>query len=420
MDPSLVKIRKVLKKYGQEHLLSFYNELDNIHKEMLINQLSNINFEKVANLYSSLKDIPIPTNETIEPLEYFVKNDIPVKLRRQLENQGTEMLKKSQYAVITMAGGQGTRLGHKGPKGTFELNLFPKKESLFEILSDKLKQANKRYGIQIPWYIMTSQQNNNDTIKFFENKNYFNYDKNNIHFFTQDKLPLVSSIDGKILLSEPYQVNEASNGNGNLFKALKNYNFINKMKSDGIKWVFVSGIDNILVKVADPLFLALTCNNSQVGAKTIFKKDPYSKDWVFCRKNGKPSMLGYQRITDEITNANIDGKFLFREINILCHLFSIDVLEKIANLDLPYHRATKKNTYINAEGMKIVPDFPNSYKFETFIFDAFRFFDNITLLRVQEDKEFAPIKDPVGIYSPDTATKLYLKEEFEILNNYIT
>lgn len=288
--------------------------------------------------------------------------------------------------------------GHKGPKGTFELNLSPKKESLFEILADKIKQANKRYGIQIPWYIMTSENNNNDTIKFFESKNYFDYDKEKIHFFIQNKLPLVSAKDGKILLSELYQVHEASNGNGNLFESLKNSNLINQMKNNNIKWIFVSGIDNILVKVADPIFLALTINdNSEIGAKTIFKKEPFSKDWVFCKKNGKPSMLGYERITPEITNANIDGRYLFRDINILCHLFSIEALEKISNLDLPYHRATKKNTYINDEGMKIVPDSPNSYKFETFIFDSFKFFDNITLLRVQEEKEFAPIKDPVRI-----------------------
>jgi UDP-N-acetylglucosamine/UDP-N-acetylgalactosamine diphosphorylase len=173
---------------------------------------------------------------------------------------------------------------------------------------------------------------------------------------------------------------------------------IEKMKSDGIKWVFVSGIDNILVKVADPLFLALTmANSTEIGAKTIFKQDSYSKDWVFCRKNGKPAMLGYQRITDEITNAKVDNKFLYREVNILCHLFSIDALERISSIDLPYHRASKKNTFINDEGMKIIPDCPNSYKYEKFIFDSFRFFDNITLLRVDEDKEFAPIKDPVRI-----------------------
>lgn len=412
-EPS--QILKVLKKYNQEHLLNFWSELNEDQKQSLQNQLNSIDFAKVDKLYKSLKTISIPQGEIVEPLDYFIKNEFSAKERRNLENQGTAMLKSGQYAVVTMAGGQGTRLGHKGPKGTFELNLFPKKESLFEILANKIKKANKRYNIEIPWYIMTSETNNGDTISFFESKNYFGYDKEKIKFFIQNKLPLVDT-NGKILLSETYQVYEASNGNGNLFESLKENNMISDMKNRGIKWIFISGIDNILVKIADPIFLALTINNgTEIGAKTIFKKDPYSRDWVFCKKNSKPAMLGYERITDEITNANIDGRFLYREINILCHLFSIDALEKISNIDLPYHRATKKNTYINEEGMKIVPEAPNSYKFETFIFDAFRFFDKITLLRVQEEKEFAPIKDPVGIYSPDAATKLYLKEEFNSL-----
>ena len=412
-EPS--QILKVLKKYNQEHLLNFWSELNEDQKQSLQNQLNSIDFAKVDKLYKSLKTISIPQGEIVEPLDYFIKNEFSAKERRNLENQGTAMLKSGQYAVVTMAGGQGTRLGHKGPKGTFELNLFPKKESLFEILANKIKKANKRYNIEIPWYIMTSETNNGDTISFFESKNYFGYDKEKIKFFIQNKLPLVDT-NGKILLSETYQVYEASNGNGNLFESLKENNMISDMKNRGIKWIFISGIDNILVKIADPIFLALTINNgTEIGAKTIFKKDPYSRDWVFCKKNSKPAMLGYERITDEITNANIDGRFLYREINILCHLVSIDALEKISNIDLPYHRATKKNTYINEEGMKIVPEAPNSYKFETFIFDAFRFFDKITLLRVQEEKEFAPIKDPVGIYSPDAATKLYLKEEFNSL-----
>lgn len=415
MESKLTNIKEKLKKYNQEHLLDFYDELDEIKKKKLISQLETIDFEKIDKLYNDLKTIPIPTDEIIEPLDYFIKKEIDTKERRKLENLGTSILKLGHYAVLTMAGGQGTRLGHKGPKGTFELNLSPQKESLFEILANKIKQANKRYNIEITWYIMTSETNNDETIRFFESKNYFGYNKNKIYFFIQNKLPLVSCQDGKILLSELYQVHEASNGNGNLFESLKSNGLIDKMKQDKIEWVFVSGIDNILVKVADPLFLALTINNNtEIGAKTIFKNDPYSHDWVFCKKNGKPAMLGYQRITEEITKANLNGKFLYREINILCHLFSIKAIEKISSIDLPYHRATKKNHYINHEGMKVLPDLPNSYKFEKFIFDSFRFFDNITLLRVEESKEFAPIKDPVGIYSPDTATKLYLKEEFNV------
>ena len=206
--PDLVCIQETLKKYNQEHLLRFFDELSDNKKSKLLNQLSTIDFEKVDSLFRSLKTISIPQGEILEPLDYFIKNEISVKERRLLENQGTEILKQGQYAVVTMAGGQGTRLGHKGTKCTFELNLSPKKSSLFEILADKIKQANKRYNIQIPWYIMTSETNNKDTINYFESKNYFDYDKNNIHFFIQNKLPLIDT-SGNILLRETYQVYEA-------------------------------------------------------------------------------------------------------------------------------------------------------------------------------------------------------------------
>lgn len=220
MDSKLSHVREKLKIYNQEHLLSFYDELSEEQRARLLVQLEDIDFEKITKLYSDLKTISIPTDEIIEPLDYFVKSEIPIKERRCLETQGSELLKLGNYAVVTMAGGQGTRLGHKGPKGTFELNLSPKKESLFEILADKLKKANKRYNIEIPWYIMTSENNNDDTIRFFESKNYFDYNRDKVQFFIQNKLPLVSSENGKILLIEPYRVHEASNGNGNLFESL--------------------------------------------------------------------------------------------------------------------------------------------------------------------------------------------------------
>lgn len=191
MSPDLSQIKDLLKKYNQEHLLAFWDELTDEQKEKFLLQLSHINFKKVDSLYKSLKTISIPEGEIVEPLDYYIKNEISTKERRALENQGTEILKSGHYAVVTMAGGQGTRLGHKGPKGTFELNLSPRKESLFEILATKITQANKRYTISIPWYIMTSETNNADTIKFFEKNNYFGLDKSNINFFIQNKLPLV-------------------------------------------------------------------------------------------------------------------------------------------------------------------------------------------------------------------------------------
>lgn len=411
MEINFDNIQYELKKYNQEHLLMFFDELNSYEREKLLNQLSTINYEKINSLYNSLKNYSIPTDEVIEPLDYYIKNDFTESEKSLLNDIGENILRQNTYAIITMAGGQGTRLGHKGPKGTFELNLYPEKKSLFEILAIKITEANEKYNINIPWYIMTSEDNNDETINFFKEKKYFGLHKENIYFFTQNKLPLVS-FDGKILMAEPHKIHEVSNGNGDIFDSLGKNNLIETMKQNGIKWTFISGIDNILADISDSLFLGLTINNNtQIGSKTIFKKDAFSHDWVFCKKNNKPSMLGYERITEDLTNAKINNKYLYREINILCHIFSIDALEKCSELDLPYHMASKKNIYINDEGMKIFPNKPNSYKFEKFIFDSFKYFDNITLLRVNPDEEFAPIKNPEGVYSPMSATKLYIKQQ---------
>ena len=411
MDINIEEIREKLNKYNQSHLLDFLSEITDVKREQLLKQLSNIDYEKISTLYNTLKNFTIPSDEIIEPIDYYIKDDFTDSEKNQLSEIGNNILKQNNYAVVTMAGGQGTRLGHNGPKGTFELNLYPEKKSLFEILAIKIQEANEKYSINIPWYIMTSEENNDETNSFFNEKNYFGLNKDNVFFFTQNKLPLVS-FDGDMLLAEPYRVHEVSNGNGDIFESLLKNGLIENMKNRGIKWIFISGIDNILADISDPLFLGLTINNNtQIGSKTIFKQNAYSQDWVFCKKNNKPSMLGYERITEEITNAKKDDKYLYREINILCHIFSIDALEKCAHVELPYHMAAKKNIYINEEGMKIFPNKPNSYKFEKFIFDSFKFFDNITLLRVNPEEEFAPIKNPEGVYSPMTATKLYIKQQ---------
>ena len=97
---------------------------------------------------------------------------------------------------------------------------------------------------------------------------------------------------------------------------------------------------------------------------------------------------------------------------MLSHIMSLDAIKKSANIDLVYHRAFKKNSFVNEEGVKQVPDKPNTFKF-----DAFSYFDGMLLLRVNENEEFAPIKDFTSIYNPDTAIEKYNKQHL-ILNNY--
>ena len=411
MDESMfLKAKDILKTYNQEHLLCLYDELSDDEKNLLVNQILKINFYEILNLYENSMKENNSSTQKISPLFHFEKNNFSKSEIDYYSKVGEEELRKKTFAVVTMAGGQGTRLGYKGPKGTYMLDLKPVKKSLFEIICDDLKYYNEKYNITIPWYIMTSEDNDKPTKDFFKENNYFGYPKNEVFFFTQDKLPLVN-VEGKLILQEPYLIKEASNGNGNVFYSMKKHKIISQMMERGIKWISFGGIDNVLLKNVDPFFLGLTlAKGEKIASKSVFKKGALEKTAVYCKRNGKPSILYYEDIDLEISEQkDKNGSYLYRESNMLSHLMNIDAVKYVSNKELPYHRAYKKNAFVNFEGMKQVPDKPNTFKFENFIFDAFSYFDNMLLLRVDENEEFAPIKDFTGIYNPDTAIEKYEK-----------
>lgn len=419
MVQNLEKAKDILKKYHQEHLLAFYDELNNKEKAYLLNQICSINFEQILNLYEASKiDEVLPSN-LIEPLPYNIKREIPKDKFALYENIGIDAIKRGKFAVVTMAGGQGTRLGYKGPKGTFELDITPKK-SLFEILCDTLKDACAKSKVVIPWYIMTSTYNDEATRKFFEEKNFFGYPKKYIKFFKQSQLPLID-INGNLILEELYKVKEASNGNGDVFSSMKSEGILKDIAKKRIEWISFSGVDNVILEIVDPVFLGLTISNNKLTAsKTLFKENVNDKDWIFAKRNGKPAIINSCHLTDSMKIAQDSSKkYLYRQTNILAHLFHISAINKICEVKLPYHRAFKKNTFINCEGMKQVPESPNTFKFETFIFDAFSLFDDIELLQVEVEDEFAPIKDFAGPHNPETAKELYLKKHEILKTNSI-
>ena len=407
MEDKLSEVKKILSKYSQEHLIQFYSELTEKQKSDLLNQILKIDFEEILNLYEESKLEVLNSTENIEPLDYSIKADFTKSEKKQLTSLGIKAIKSGKVGVITLAGGQGSRLGFSGPKGTFSLETTPRK-SLFEIVCDYLKRYATKYKVNIPWYIMTSTNNYFDTISFFEQNNFFEYGRNNIIFFVQDNMPIVDT-NGKLVLSEIYKVNLASNGNGNLFSALKKSNLIKDMEQKKLQWLFVGGIDNVLLDPLDPIFIGYTINSKcEIGSKTLFKENPADISWIFARKNKKPAIADCENFTEEISKlTDSKGKYLYREKNMLAHIFSLKAITKMANIKFPYHRAFRKNAFVNFEGMKEVPEKPNIYKFEQFVFDSFSYFNNIALLRVNADEEFAPIKDFRSIYNPEIAAKRY-------------
>ncbi len=415
MEDKLKTVKSILKKYDQEHLLNFYGELTDSQKTFLLNQILNIDFKEILQLYEESKVEIYRSTEEIEPLKYVDKQALPSYKAKQYCNTGIKAIKSGNIGVITLAGGQGSRLGFNGPKGSFTLDTSPKK-SLFEIVCDYIRLASLKYNVSIPWYIMTSTNNYFDTIDFFEHNNYFGYDRNNITFFTQDNLPIID-VNGKLVLSEIYKINVASNGNGNLFSSLKKANLIKSMEQRNIQWLFVGGVDNVLLDPLDPIFIGYTIESKcEIGSKTLFKSNPSDVSWIFARRDNKPAIVDCENFTEELSRITDEkGNYLYRETNMLAHLFSLNSIKKMSTIKLSYHRAFRKNAFVNYEGMKQIPEGPNVYKFEQFVFNAFSYFDNIALLRVNKEEEFAPIKDFNGPYNPEIAT---LKYEKYVLNKY--
>ncbi len=404
------EIRDKLIKYGQEHVLKFYGELDEGKKEMLDEQLENIDLDLLGRLFASIGSGHADgCTDKIEPMPCAVKEKFSAERRNTYYGIGMDVMRRGAYAAVTMAGGQGTRLGHTGPKGTFYVDV-PEHMSLFEIQCKRLISRSRECCRYIPWYIMTSEENDADTRRFFGENGYFGYPPDHIIFFRQLMMPMLDE-KGKLIMEDRHKIKTGADGHGGIFRAMYKSGIIDDMHRRGIEWIFVGGIDNILVRLADPVLTGyLASEGYLLGGKSIIKRDAHEKAGVFCMKNGRPSVIEYTEISEELAGLRDgNGDFVYGDAHILCNMFNIKVLEKMRGAGLPYHTAHKRSDYLDENGCRMTPDAPNAYKFESFIFDAFSYCDKMGVLRVKREEEFAPIKNKTGEDSPETAVSLYMK-----------
>lgn len=409
MDEKFKQAKEIVVKYGQEQLLEAYNRLtDEKERQKFLDTILTIDFKQINNLYESCSKQQSFSTSKIDAIEYVDKSKLSKEKYEEYKKVGIEEIKKGKLAVVTMAGGQGTRLGHNGPKGTFDLGLDTHK-SIFEILTETMKEAREIYNVDIPWYIMTSEENNEATVAFFKEHNFFGYPDKNVSFFKQGKIPMIST-EGKILINQEGQIMQAADGHGGIFHSLLKEGMVYDMKARGIEWVFIGGVDNVLVKPVDPVLIGLSIKKKVPAAgKSIVKANPHEKVGVFCKRDGKPSVIEYSEISEEMAEeVDENGELKYGESHILCNLFSLKAIEKISEMNLPYHIAFKKAKYLDKTGNLVCPDKPNAYKFEAFLFDAFESLDDFAVMRVKRENEFAPVKNAEGVDSPETARKLYI------------
>lgn len=410
MYKKLQQAIEITKKYGQQHLVQYYDELSDEEQDNLLDQILSIDFEFISSLYS---DLVVNNNakelkSDISPLKAVNFNECAKEEKENYYNMGLEAIKNGKVGVLLVAGGQGSRLGYNGPKGRFSIGL-PSNKSLFQLQCEKLMSISKKAGKYITWYIMTSPENHKDTVSFFERNDYFGYPKEDVKFFKQGILQTIDS-EGKILLDNKGNISTGANGNGGCFIALKDSGMLEDISNRGIEWMFIYGIDNALAKVADPYFIGFTIASGQMGSsKVVAKKNAGEKVGVLCYKNGHPSIVEYSELPNTMAfDRDENGKLVYDNANIVSHILHVDFIKESLKIKIPFHVAHKKITYIDEQGVKVKPDKPNGYKFETFLFDIFQGLSDMAALKVIREDEFAPVKNAEGEDSPKTARELTL------------
>ncbi|ORZ39048.1 nucleotide-diphospho-sugar transferase, partial [Catenaria anguillulae PL171] len=398
---------------GQGHVFAFWAKLADPEKLALLQQLSQADPHRVNRIYEkAMQASHIDASTTkIDPLPASVFLSTANASKDQLakfHDAGMAAIKQGKVAVLLMAGGQGTRLGSKDPKGCFNIGL-PSAKSLFQLQAERLSRLQTIAGGTLPWYVMVSGPTRKDTVAFFEKHAFFGLNKEHVHFFEQGTLPALDK-DGKIFLESMGKLSVAPDGNGGVYAALETEGILAHMKQHGVEYIHAYCVDNCLVKVADPVFLGYNIlNGSEVGAKTVRKTDPKEPVGVVCLRNGKYGVVEYSEIPESVSAAqNADGSLKLSAANIANHFYTRAFLERVKEFEgqLEYHVAHKKIAHVNvASGEQITPSSPNGVKMELFIFDVFPFCKTFSVFEGERRDEFSPLKNKDGVDSPVTSRR---------------
>lgn len=390
-----------VKKYDQLHVLNYYEELLEAEKEALIHQIMETDFD-VLKYY---KNNTTNQKGTITPLAAMQLAELEEN-RDKYTATGLQAIKAGKVAAVLLAGGMGTRLGSDNPKGMFDIGIT-RPVFIFQRIIENLLDVVKMADAWVHLFIMTSDKNHDITMKFFEEKDYFGYNKEYISFFMQDMVP-ASDYNGKVYMEEKGKLSTSPNGNGGWYSSMNKWGLLDIVKEEGIEWLNVFAVDNILQRIADPCFVGATIENNRVsGAKVVKKMTPDERVGVLCLEDGKPSIVEYYELTEEM-KATMDenGEPAYNFGVILNYIFRDKDLKEIMEKQLPLHVVEKKIPYMDEKGNFIQPEEPNGYKYETLVLDMIHQVDNCLPCEVDRNKEFAPIKNATGVDSVETARKL--------------
>lgn len=421
----VASLRRRLEGAGQEHLLRFYDELPPARRALLLQRIARLDLESLPRLvdaYVRAKPAFLPQGE-LAPAPYYPL-DASASLRRAWDRpkfmaEGEKLLRAGRVAVFTVAGGQGTRLGFDGPKGCYPGAAVTGKP-LFRCLAEWIVASQRRYGVVIPWYIMTSPANHEQTASFFRDQNWFGLSAEHVMHFQQGEMPSFDMRTGRVLLAEKDEPATSPDGHGGSLRALYMSGAVEDMRRRGVRHISYVQIDNPLVKVIDPVFIGLHASapdsSGEMSSKMVAKTEPGERVGVFCLVNGRTAVVEYSDLPRELAEQRDGaGALRFNAGSPAIHMIGVDFVARLnesapesgGGLALPFHRAEKKVPHIDPDtGERVEPEQPNAVKLEMFVFDALPLCEKSIVLETERIEEFAPIKNADGADSPATSARI--------------
>lgn len=404
---------------GQGQVFAYWNELDDPQREALLGDASEIDLEEVGRLVDTLvkgEGEASFSAEGLEPAPYIAHPDSGGEAAswKEAAAAGEEALRQGKVAAFTVAGGQGTRLGYDGPKGTFPVTPV-RKRPLFAVFAEKLLAAERRYGRRLPWFIMTSGLNHEQTLAAFEEAGYFGLDPEQVSFFRQGRMPAVD-FEGKILLADKGRIAMSPDGHGGALRALVRSGAIERMRAGGIEAISYFQVDNPLVHAVDPAFIGFhLAAGSEMSSKMIPKAYPEEKLGHFCRRAGSTLVVEYSDMPKEMQEERDEsGELRFLAGSIAIHVLDVAFVDRLggkaSSHRLPFHRANKKIATLDGDGRPVKPEEPNGIKFEQFVFDALPQAANPVIIETRRESEFSPVKNAEGLDSPETCRQDQLRQ----------
>ncbi len=419
MKASFLEEQARFKTSGQEQVFAHAEKLDATKQEQLAADTSEIDLDEIRELVETLvkgKSADQVSYDRLEPAPYIShpQNGGDESQWKEAREIGEAALRAGKVAAFTVAGGQGTRLGYDGPKGTFPVTPVSGKP-LFAVFAEKILSASNRYAVKIPWFIMTSIINHEATVTAFEEADYFGLFPDQVMFFSQGRMPAVD-FEGRILLESTSSVAMSPDGHGGSLRALVRSGAIDRMKAAGIEAISYFQVDNPLVQSIDPAFIGFHLKQgSEMSSKMIPKAYPGEKVGHFCMEGDSMCVVEYSDMPMEMQEErDTSGELRFIAGSIAIHILSVGFVERlgsgVSDVKLPFHKAIKKIKTVDSEGNPVSPDEPNGIKFEMFVFDALPFARNPLVIETLREDDFSPVKNPSGVDSAETCRDDQLRQ----------